>query len=117
LAEGQQILNADIHVSNPLPTRQITLRLAWNGRRPQDFYPPAVIVEASKGMKPFPFENGRDNYTLNLLLSARYTIHAEAFCQIGTTGKAETGAVTIDGSNLSVSEVTLKFDMGECIRK
>jgi hypothetical protein len=117
LAEGQQILNADIHVSNPLPTRHITLRLAWDGRTPQHFYPPQVIVKASKGMEPYPFKNGQDTYTLNLLLSARYTIHAEAFCRMGTTGKAETSAVTIDSGDLSVSEVTLTFDKGECIRK
>jgi hypothetical protein len=117
LAEGQQVSNADIQVSNPLPTREVTLRLAWNGRRAKDFCPPQVIVEASKGMDPYPFQDGEDTYSLHLLLNARYTIHAEAFCQLGTTGKAETGVATIDGSDQSVSEATLTFDKRECTRR
>ena len=114
LVEGQQILNADIHVSNPLPTRQVTLRFAWNGRRPQDFGTPRLIVKASRGAEPSPLENGRDTYALNLLLTAQYTIRTEAYCKLDVTETAETGAVTIDGSDLSVSEVTLTFGQGEC---
>ncbi len=117
LADGQQILNADIHVGNPLPTRQITLRLLWDGKVPEKFYPPQVIVEASTGTQPHPFRSGQDTYTLSLLLGARYTIHADALCQIGTTGRAETGTVTVDGSDPSVSQVALTFDKGGCMGK
>ena len=117
LAEGQQILNADIQVSNPFPTREITLRLAWNGRRPKDYYSPQVFAAASKGMDPYPFQEGQDTYSLHVLLNAQYAIRAEAFCQMGTTGKTETSAITIDASDQLVSEATLTFDKGECVRK
>jgi hypothetical protein len=117
LADGQQLSEADIHVKDPLPTRQITVRLAWGGRQPEDFYPPQVIVNASRGKNPLPEQTSRYVYTLNLLLSARYAIHAEAFCQMGTKGKAETGNATVDGSDLSVSELTLEFATGECAHK
>jgi len=117
LADGQQLSDTDIQVSDPLPTRQITVRLVWDGRRPEDFYPPQVVVNASAGKNPFPEETDRDAYTLSLLLSSRYTIHAEAFCRIGTTGKAATNDATVDGSDLSVSEVTLRFAKGECARE
>jgi hypothetical protein len=36
---------------------------------------------------------------------------------MGTKGKAETGEATVDGSDVSVSEVTLKFATGECAHK
>jgi hypothetical protein len=114
LAEGQQLLNADIHVNNPLPTRQITLRIEWNGGRPQDSGTPHMIVKASGGAEPCPIENGRDTYTLNLLLGAQYAIRAEAYCKLGKAELAKTGAVTVDGSDLSVSEVKLTFDQGAC---
>ena len=54
LADGQDLLNADIHVSDPLPTRQITVRQVWGGRQPEDSYSPQVIVNANKGKNPFP---------------------------------------------------------------
>lgn len=117
LADGEQLVDADIHVSDPLPTRQITVSLAWGGRRPQDFFPPQLIVKATRGKNPYPEETSRYTYTLNLLLSARYTLHGEAFCRMGTKGNAETGRVTVDGSNLSVSEVTMEFEAGECAPK
>ena len=117
LADGQDLLNADIQVSNPLPTRQVIIRLVWNGRRPEDFYPPQVIVNAERGTNPLPEETSRHVYTLNLLLGARYTIRAEAFCQMGKKGKVETWSISIDGSDLSISEVTLKFATGECEHK
>jgi hypothetical protein len=116
LSEGQQVLNADIRVSSLLPTRQITVRFDWGGRAPQDFYPPHAIAKASRGAQPRLVENGRDGYALTLLLGARYTIHGEAYCKGGKTiGKVETDDVTIDGNSPSVSEVTLKFDRGECV--
>jgi hypothetical protein len=115
LADGQQLLDADIHVSDPLPTRQITVRLDWGGKQPRDYYPPQVFVSATRGKNPFPQGKGPYAYTLNLLLGSRYAVHAEAICQMGTKGKAETGDATVDGSDLSVSEVTLKFATGECV--
>jgi hypothetical protein len=117
LADGEQISSADIHVSDPLPTRQVSVRLIWGDRSSHDFYSPQVIVKASRGVVPYPYEAGRDTYSLNLLLNSSYTIRAEAFCRMGTTGKAETGNVSVDGSNLSVTEVTLKFVVGECLQK
>jgi hypothetical protein len=117
LSDGQQILDADIRVSNPLPTRKVTIRLDWDGRMPQDYYRAQVIAKASRGAEPFPIEDGQDTYTLNLLLGARYTIHVEALCKFGTTGKAETPEVPIDGGNVSLSDVTLKFDTGACTPK
>jgi hypothetical protein len=81
LADGQQLLDADIHVRDPLTTRQKNVRLEWGGKQPQDYYPPQVFVSGTQGKNPFPEETSRYAYTLNLLLSARYTVHAEAICR------------------------------------
>jgi len=116
LGDGEQIVNADIYVSNPLPTRRISLRIDWGARTAANFYPPYVIVKASRGTAPHPFEESQGVYTLNLLQDARYDIHGEALCRTGG-GKAETGVATVDGSDLSVSQVTLTVDRGTCERK
>jgi hypothetical protein len=114
LSGGQQILDADIRVSNPLPTRQVTIRLDWDAGTPQDTYGPQLFAKASRGREPYLFEDGRGGYTLNLLLSAQYAIHVESLCRFGGTVKVETNEVTIDGGDLSVSDVTLKFNKGRC---
>jgi hypothetical protein len=36
---------------------------------------------------------------------------------MGKKGKVETWSISIDGSDLSISEVTLKFATGECEHK
>jgi hypothetical protein len=114
LSDGQQISNANIHVRNPLPTRQITVRLIWGDKSSQDFFSPQVIAKATRGVAPYPFEAGGNSYTLNLLLNSRYTIHAEAFCRIGTTGAAETDHAFVEGNDATVTEVKLRFVVGEC---
>jgi len=114
LSDGQQILNADIRLPNPLPTRQIAMRLNWNGRKPEDYYRPNAIAKASRGVEPFLVEKGPGAYTMSLLLSARYTIHVEALCKVGSTGTAKTDEIAIDGAAPSPSELTLTFEKGAC---
>jgi hypothetical protein len=47
-------MNADIHLHRAsLPTRKVTVHLLWDGGKPQDYYAPAVIVEASEGVPPY----------------------------------------------------------------
>jgi hypothetical protein len=117
LAAGQKILDADIHLSNPQPTRKFTVRLAWGETVRQDFYSPIVIVKASRGTQPHAHKTGESTYTLNFLLDAQYTIHAEAYCRGDTTGKVQTSAAAVDGNDQKVSEVTLTFGRGDCRRR
>jgi hypothetical protein len=117
LADGQQILDADIQLGNPLPTRQITVRLEWNGSAPGIFSPVHTIAVASAGMKPYTDLFINSTYTLNLFPNVRYSIHAEVECLLGNQAKASTDTATVDGSDLSVSQVTLTVDKNDCVRK
>ncbi len=120
LRDGQKVTGADIHVSNPLPTRQITVQLNWVGKEPQDYYPPLIFVKASRGTNPLPQEISPDRFALNLFLDSRYTLHAEAICKLARTGKSQTSKsseATIDGNNLATSEVTLSLNSAGCGRK
>jgi hypothetical protein len=101
-------------VRNGAPTRKVTVQLLWGKRTPSDYYAPQVIIAASEGRIPYPLRIVQDSYAVNLLLSAQYSIRAEAFCQLGTKGKAETGVATVAGQDLSTSVVTLTFAEGEC---
>jgi hypothetical protein len=112
LDDGQQIMDADIHLSNPRPTRKITVRLRGPVSETDDHYPPMVVVTARAGVPPHPFPDGEGIYTLNLLLNAEYTIHGEAFCR--TQGKLVTNSLTVNGSDLSVSEANLIFEQDRC---
>lgn len=114
LSNGQQILDSDIHVKNPIPTRRITVQLRWGDNRSADFYRPQLLVAPSGIGSPYPFEVGLDTYTLNLFLDKRYTIQAEAICQMPAKGKVETNAVTVEGRDISTSEVTLTFSGANC---
>ncbi len=113
LADGQKLSDADIHVDSPLPARQVTVRLLWGDKQPKDFYPPQLIVKASTETPPFAEEAGPDVYKVNVLLGARYTVHAEAYCRVGTKN-VRTDDATVDGSDQSVSEIEIRFANGEC---
>ncbi|MGA9963657.1 MAG: carboxypeptidase-like regulatory domain-containing protein [Terriglobales bacterium] len=118
LEDGQQIMNADIHLRKvSMPTRKVTVHLQWDGGKLQDYYAPIVIVEASEGAPPYPYQISDWAYSVNLLLNAKYTVRAEAYCQMGTTGKAESDTATVDGGDSVVSELTLTLHGGECVRK
>jgi hypothetical protein len=100
-----------------MPTRKVTINLLWDGGKPQDYYAPDVIVEASEGVRPYPYKISDDTYSLSLLLNAKYTVRAEAYCQMGTAGKAESDTATVDGGDAVISEVTLTLHASECVRK
>ena len=112
LADGQQISDADIQLSNPHPTRQISVRLTWSGAVPADHYAPRFSVQASAGNPPYPVETGPDTYTMNVFLNSQYTIHAEAVCRI--KGQSVTDSVTVDGSDPLVSDANLIFHQDGC---
>ena len=102
LRDGQQVTEANIHVSNPLPSRQIIVRLNWAGKDRKDYYPPLIFVKASRGTDPLPEKITADAFKLNLLLDSLYNIHAEATCKLPRPGKAaaiESSEVMVDGSN------------------
>ena len=121
LSRGQQIVNADIHAGHASPTRRITVRIAWSGRKPEEYSPAVVIAEASGGTQTWPSAGpgspGHDwgTYTLNLWQSAQYSIRATASCRAGRTREARTDIVVVDGGDPSVSEITLTFDKGDCM--
>ncbi|HSZ02382.1 MAG TPA: carboxypeptidase-like regulatory domain-containing protein [Terriglobales bacterium] len=117
LEDGQQIMNADIHLRKvSIPTRTVTIHMLWDGGKPQNYYAPIVIVEAGEGVPPYPYKISDGTYSLSLLLNAKYTVRAEAYCQMGTSGKAESDTSTVDGADAVVSEVTLTLHGGECVR-
>jgi hypothetical protein len=116
LSRGQQIANADIHVGNASPTRPITVRIAWSGRKPEEYSPALVIAEAGGGTQTWRFVgHDPDTYTLNLWQSAQYSIRATASCRARIRREAKTNIVVVDGGDPSVSEITLTFDKGDCL--
>ena len=118
LEDGQQIMNADIHLRKvSMSTRKVTIHLLRDGGKPQDYYAPNVIVEAGEGVPPYPYKISDGDYSLSLLPNTKYTVRAEAYCQMGTTGKAESDTATVDGGDAVVSDVTLMLHASECVSK
>ena len=118
LGDGQHIGNADIHLREALtPTHKLTVRLLWHGLDSRDYYPPNIVVKASSGVSPYPRKSADGSYLLNLLPHAEYTLHGEAYCQIGTPVHGETPTITVDGRDTATSEITLTFRTGKCAGK
>jgi hypothetical protein len=117
VAEGQQISGADIHLSNPIPTRQIAVKVQWGNLDPAAYIQPFLVVEASAGEKPYPYKTGPDAFTLDLFGTARYTIHGQTFCKNLRKGEVVTEDAVIDGGDSSISSVALTFAGHDCSAK
>ena len=120
LHEGEQFLNADIHLSGGRPTRELAVRLQWKagGRNDHVVW---VDAQSSQGDRPFAYETAPGAYRITLLREARYTIYAEQDCGLlwkGDTGypvgTARTQPVRVDGSDVRTTEVTLVFPANGC---
>jgi hypothetical protein len=120
LREGEQFVNADIHLRDGYPTQEVAVHVRWEGEKPSD---PIVFVEAkpSHGDRPHAYEVAPDTYSLSLLKDARYTIHASQWCgsiQEGNVfygaGSLETNTVIVDGADERVPEITLVFPASGC---
>jgi hypothetical protein len=117
LSSGQQLANMDIHVTNPLPTRQIMIHLGWARSNSSAYYPPQVVVSATKRQTPYAFKLADGTYTLNLFLDAQYTLKAEAYCRLPAKGELTSRNVAVDGSNAAAAKVELVLDQGGCAAK
>ncbi len=116
LREGEERLNADIHVSEGRPTRQLVVRLRWESGE-QSYYPLGVVAEGTEGDHPSPREVESGVYQLNLLRNARYTIYAWQVCRLQPddppgVDSLETQRVVVDGADDRPSEITLFFSRG-----
>ncbi len=117
LGDGQELSNADIQLpESAVPTRKLMVRLVWDGPKPDDYYAPQIMGQATQGVSHDATKIADVSYALNLLLQAKYTIQGKAYCRIGT-GQVETGSITVDGSDTATTQVTLTFRKGECLRR
>jgi hypothetical protein len=126
LAAGQRVLDADIHLPQPFPMRQITVTIDWNGQPRADFWGNNITVsEAPSGgtasppasadgsLVPFPRRSGPDRFRLNLLLDRSYAIRADVSCK-NLHRPAEGESVRVDGADASVTEVTVRVAPHAC---
>ena len=119
LQEGEQKLNADIHVTGGRPTRELIVRVQWPSEKlPEDIF---LSVDASEGDVPYPQAESPGVFRLTLLRGAAYTIHAWQLCGLHTAGNTgssigsrQTERVVVDGSDDRTTEITLAFKSMEC---
>lgn len=112
VAEGKQV-QADIHVTGGLPSREITVRLIWNSGPP----PNGVYISARPdfGVRAYAPEVGPGLYLMTLLRNAHYKIYASQSCNtwdgqaLRPAGEAATATVVVDGADDSTSEITLTY--------
>jgi hypothetical protein len=116
LSAGQQITDADIHVGAAAALRVITVRIVWTGREP-DGWLPVSIAAGGRGTQTWAATPNKDDphaYTLALWQGERYSIQATAHCRTGAAREAKTDTVDVDGSDASISQITLAFPQGWC---
>lgn len=119
LEDAQHLANADIHLPQAsMQTRKLRINLVWDGLNAKDYYKPQIVVQPSKGASGYPWETGKDHFTLNLLMTAKYTLQAQAFCKdLQSRGETQTDKILVDGNDSAISEVTLTFRKGDCNTK
>jgi hypothetical protein len=117
--EGQQVIDADIHVSSGPPTRPLTVRVKWpESPTPEDVF---VFAKAASGDEPHPTKLAPGVYQLRLFRGMRYTISAQQDCGLhwdGNTGtpigSRETERVEVDGSDDRTTQITLTLEDVTC---
>ena len=121
LADGEQLLTANIHVSGGRPTRSLIVRLMWEEGSPSDKDLVSVSVKGSEGDTPFPREVKPRVYEITLLRDARYTVQGNQYCQRDCDENGckpaklwKTPAVEVDGADNRAMEVTLTFPLNTC---
>jgi hypothetical protein len=115
IGEGEQVLNADIHVSGGRPTRKLVVRVRWNENpTPDDVY---LVVEASDHSRPLPEVLSPGVFRITLIRGVQYTISARQACGGNTsmpTGDRNTDPVAVDGSDDRTTGVSLSLQDEAC---
>src|SRR4029077_205077 len=117
--EGQQFLNADIHVSGGHPTRELTVRVRWNvSPAPDDVY---ISVVGSDGNGDIAKMVSPGIFHVTILRDIHYTIYAHQNCglhwegDVGTPlGNRETDRIEVDGSDSRTTDVTVSLQNPDC---
>lgn len=109
IEDGQQILNADIHLSGGLPTRQVTVRVIMDGGSGR--LASLVTAKGSRGEQVYPQEIQPNVYRVDLLLDSDYTIDAQTlYCD----PEMESDTVSVKGADRWVHEITLTVSGTAC---
>jgi len=124
LKDGQQVLNANIKLSNGYPVRRVHIHLKWEGaRQPGEI---TVMARADHGDNPAAQKVTEGDYEFALLESAHYTFsawqdldphraaprgHGED-CTL--PARIETATVEVDGADAATKDVTLTFAAPKC---
>ncbi len=114
IEEGQQVLNADIHVTGGPATRALTVRVQWTDNpTPDDVF---VSAQAADGSQTFAKKLSAGLFQIIVFRGVRYTIYAQQDCglrwegNIGTPiGRRETERIEVDGSDDRTPDVSLSL--------
>jgi hypothetical protein len=124
IKDGQQLLNANIKLSDGFPTRKLKVQLKWKDGRPVGEV--TVKAQAEQGGNPAARKIGEGLYEFTLLQSARYTFsawqdldpqhasqrHGDTSCAI--PARIDSDAVTVDGADEDAKTITLTFVPPSC---
>src|SRR5258708_39576199 len=78
IEEGQQVLNADIHVTGGPATRALTVRVQWTDNpTPDDVF---VSAQAADGSQTFAKKLSAGLFQIIVFRGVRYTIYAQQDC-------------------------------------
>jgi hypothetical protein len=119
VGDGEQILNADIHVKPDKATRVIKVRVNWMDKPvPDDVY---VHARASDGEQLNADKVSPGVYAISIFRDEHYTVFAEQDCGLrweGNTGRPigqrETPQVSVDGSDERSGEINLSLQTNSC---
>jgi hypothetical protein len=118
VSEGAQVLGTDIHVEErfengqdgEIQTRQILVRVAWEGPPPKDM-PLFALIQSSKSDIPVFQRLEPGVFFATIRQDARYVIRGESYCR--PFAPVRTQPFTLEGES-ATSELSLTFPKNTC---
>ncbi len=126
LEAGQQLTKVNIRLTEGFPTRQVRVRLKWQGSKPPGSV--TVMAKADQGQNPAARKIADGLYQFTLLESAGYTISAweDLAPQRAASSKnpdcappsrIDASPVAVSDSDPDAKEVTLVFSSPACVEQ
>jgi hypothetical protein len=109
--KGQQIATPDIRLREGVKTRQLIVRLAWEGTPPENM-PLFVLAESNKRDMPVTQRLEPGVFFVTMREDARYTIHGESYCR--PFAPVKTKDITVNGADGSSQELQLTLAKSLC---
>jgi hypothetical protein len=111
IGEQNQLVNVTMSLRNPIVTRRVTIRLAWEGAPPTNA-PLFVLLQSDTNQYTVVQRREPGVFFADVRTDGHYWFHGESSC--GPFRPVQTGEIVLDGADTSVQELGLVLPRALC---